>query len=414
MNENKLWTRDFTIITLGSAVSMLGNALSSFAMNLLVLDYTGSTLLYALYIAMYTIPQIVVPIFSGALLDRFSRKKTIYTLDFISGGLFLLVAIILHKGLFSYPLFAIFTFLLGCIQSVYMVAYQSFYPLLISEGNYQKAYSIDSVLETLTNVMIPVSAIVYRYFGIVPLFLINTVSFLFAAIMETRIQTDEKYIETQRKTRKENTSHGRQMLIDTKEGFAYMKSEKGLMLIATYFFFTAITTGTNSVLVLPWFRGSFENGEFIYMLVGGMAVVGRSIGGAIHYKTVVPEKWRYTIAFAVYITINIIGGIYLYFPIPIMMAMCFIDGIGGVSSYTIRISATQSYVPDEKKGRFNGAFNMLWTVGMLIGEGVAGGLSLVLPDRAIISIVMFLCLTAAVVFIGGGKKHVERIYNRVA
>ena len=74
-----LWTRDFTIITLGSVISMLGNSMSGFALSLLVLDYTGSNLLYAIYIATFTLPQIVMPIFSGAILDRFSRKKTIYT-----------------------------------------------------------------------------------------------------------------------------------------------------------------------------------------------------------------------------------------------------------------------------------------------------------------------------------------------
>ena len=31
-----LWTRDFTILTLGSVVSMLGSTLSSFAMDLMV------------------------------------------------------------------------------------------------------------------------------------------------------------------------------------------------------------------------------------------------------------------------------------------------------------------------------------------------------------------------------------------
>ena len=80
----KLWTRDFTIITLGSVISMLGNSMSGFALSLLVLDYTGSNLLYAIYVATFTLPQVVMPIFSGAILDRFSRKKTIYTLDFIS------------------------------------------------------------------------------------------------------------------------------------------------------------------------------------------------------------------------------------------------------------------------------------------------------------------------------------------
>ena len=78
-----LWTKDFTIITLGSTVSMIGNAMCGFVMSLLVLDYTQSTLLYSIYLAVYTLPQIIVPIFSGAILDRRSRRKSIYTLEFI-------------------------------------------------------------------------------------------------------------------------------------------------------------------------------------------------------------------------------------------------------------------------------------------------------------------------------------------
>ena len=106
-----LWTRDFTIITLGSVVSMLGNAMSGFALSLLVLDYTDSPLLYAIYIATFTAPQIVAPIFSGAILDRFSRKRTIYTLDFISAGIYAAAALILSQGWFSFPVLAVGCFL---------------------------------------------------------------------------------------------------------------------------------------------------------------------------------------------------------------------------------------------------------------------------------------------------------------
>ena len=122
-----LWTRDFTIITLGSVISMLGNSMSGFALSLLVLDYTGSNLLYAIYIATFTLPQIVMPIFSGAILDRFSRKKTIYTLDFLSSGVYLVAALILSRGWFSFPMLALFCFIIGSINSIYYVAYDSFY-----------------------------------------------------------------------------------------------------------------------------------------------------------------------------------------------------------------------------------------------------------------------------------------------
>ncbi|MBR2835497.1 MAG: MFS transporter [Coriobacteriales bacterium] len=408
-----LWTRDFTIITLGSVISMFGNAMSGFAMSLMVLDISESTLLYAVYIAMYTLPQLFMPIISGAVLDRFSRKKTIYTLDFISSFLYIFMACVLATGWFSFPLFAIYCFILGSIQSSYMVAYESFYPLLISEGNFQKAYSIASVLETVSAIMIPLSAFLYNIIGLAPLLAINGMCFFIAAVMETRIGAEEHYIETQKETELEGSHPVAQILNDSKEGFRYLASEKGLLAIALYFVFSAICNGVSSVVTLPYFKNTFPNGEYWFMFVMAFAILGRAIGGLIHYRIKIPAQYRYTIALTVYIVISICEGTYLFLSFPLMALLCFITGIGGVTSYTIRISATQSYVPDEKKGRFNGAFNMLSTLGALIGEFAAGTLTVILPERIVLLCAMMLCAVAAVVIIGGGKQYVSAIYNRI-
>ena len=144
----------------------------------------------------------------------------------------------------------------------------------------------------------------------------------------------------------------------------------------------------------------------------------------------------------VYVVISLCEGFYLYCPLPVMMVSCFLTGILGVTSYTIRISATQSYVPDEKKGRFNGAFNKLTTVGRITGNQLAGALeayhaergvltsflhysggsftgnlragALVafLPVRGVLTGVMLVTAAAAVVVIGGGRRDVSAIYNR--
>ena len=408
-----LWTKDFTIITLGSVVSMFGNALSGFAMSLMVLDISKSTLLYAVFIAMYTLPQLFMPVVSGAILDRFSRKKLIYTLDFVSAGLYALMAVILMTGWFSFPLFAVYCFILGSIESTYQVAYESFYPLLISKGNFQKAYSIASVLETFSAVMVPVSAFLYRQIGLAPLLGINAVCFFIAAVMETRIGAEEHYLETQKETAGRDISRPKPVLIDIREGFGYLLAEKGLLAVAVYFGFSAVCGGVSNVITLPYFKNSFPNGEYLYMLVWGCGLLGRAIGGGLHYRLKLPARHRYAIALAVYVTISLAEGVYLFTPLPVMMALCFLIGIGGVTSYTIRISATQSYVPDEKKGRFNGAFNMIYTVGALIGEGAAGVGSELIPERFVLMTAMLLCAAAAVIFIGGGRREVSRIYNRI-
>ena len=405
-----LWTRDFTILTIGSVVSMLGSALSWFAMDLLVLDYTGSTLLFAVYGMVFMLPNALSPVLIGPFLDRFSRKKTIYVLDFITAGLFAAVALLMQTGRFSFWLLAVANFLLGGINGVYGVAYDSFYPLLISEGNYRKAYSVASTLETLSAVMVPVSTFVYNLVGIVPLLLANTVTFFIAAVMETRIRAEEKYIAKPEDGTKDCPI--RRFRSDLREGLAYLKEERGLMAIAVYFFFSALTGGMTQVVTLPYFRRSFTDGEYMYMLVWGMSSLARFLGGAAHYRVRLPVEKKYAIAFTVYISLSLLEGSYLFFPVPVMMCMTFLSGMLGVTSYNIRASSTQQYVPDGKKGRFNGVFGTLSTVGMLLGQGTAGLLSKAMGERPITVIANTICLLAAVVFIGGRRKEVAVIYNR--
>ena len=409
-NTNPLWTRDFTIITLGSVVSMVGNSLSGFAMSLMVLDYTSSSLFYAIYIMVFTLPQLIVPVFSGAILDRFSRKKTIYTLDYISSLLYLDVGLLLFNGWFNYPLFALFVFILGSIQSIYQVAYQSFYPMLISEGNFSKAYSVASMLESVTVFIVPVSTLVYNVFGIGPLMLANALCFFIAATVETRIKTEEKYVADQKATEEKNKIH--QMLSDTKKGFEYLWQEKGLFFIALYFLFSSISGGASNVIYLPYMKANFAHGEYYYLLFGGFMMLGRVLTSSWHYRNKLPVNKKFLITFIVYTTLSLINGALLYLPLTIMFILGFIQGCMGVTSYTIRISATQSYVPDEKKGRFNGAFNMLSVLGCLIGEGIAGVLSELMDMRLVVVLVEVVVFASAVLIMGGGRKSVAPIYNR--
>lgn len=408
MEKNKLWTRDFTIITVGTIVSMMGNALAGFAIGLLVLDYTGSTFLYAIYLFMYTFPKIVAPVLAGPYLDKFSRKKTIYTLDFTISGVFLFFALSMLFGWFNFGILIVGAFLMGAIDSIYQVAYSSLYPMLITEGNYQKAYSITSVLETITVLMVPISAVVYNTIGIEPLLLINAATFFIAAVMETQI----KYVETYSEERKDEAYGMKKYMGDFKEGMKYLGNEKGLLAICLYFAFISLVGGVESVLQLPYFKNTFENGEYIYMTVMLGAVIGRFLGGTAYYKFKLPKEKKYSISLVAYIVIYVVQATYLFTPFKMMFGLMFIGGLMSVTTYNIRISATQSYVPHERKGRFNGTFQMMCTVGMLLGEVLGGTLSLIINERIIMAATAGCCVIAAIVLIGGNRKHVAEIYNR--
>ena len=147
------------------------------------------------------------------------------------------------------------------------------------------------------------------------------------------------------------------------------------------------------------------------MIVYGMATAGRALAGFLHYKFEIPVKYKYTITLTVYIVTSVFEGALLYFPVPVMAVIMGCTGIMGITSYTIRISATQAYVPDDMKGRFNGAFNMLNTVGALAGEITAGALGDIFPVRTVVLCFGMITAIAAVLLIGRNKKAVSLIYN---
>ena len=49
--KKTLWSKNFTIITLGTVISAIGDTAMGFALSFVVFDTTGSTLLSALFTA---------------------------------------------------------------------------------------------------------------------------------------------------------------------------------------------------------------------------------------------------------------------------------------------------------------------------------------------------------------------------
>lgn len=413
-----LWTWDFTIITLGSIVSLIGGVLSSFAMSMMVLDYTGSVFLYALFNAVYQIPMLVCPVLAGPYLDRMSRKKVIYRLDFLSAGLFTGLFLLLRAGWFSFPLLLCFSLVRGSIDSVYMVAYDSLYPNLVEEGNLSKAYAISGMIQSVMLMAYPLGAIAYDLLGgVEPLFAINAVCFFAAACFERCIRHVETHMDAAPPA--DGMGAVRRFGRDLRDGVSYIAGEKGLLAITLYFMFSSFAGSGAEGLHLPFFRSHAElyaawpvAAATLYTIVAAFSEAGRVAGGLVQYTVKLPAEKKFAVAMAVYVLVNAIDGVILFLPVPAMAAVFFLYGMLGVTSYNIRIAATQSYLPDEKRARFNGAYQMLTSLGGLCGTLLAGSLAEVMPERGVILLFSSVGLCAAWLFIFRNRREVAAIYNR--
>ena len=404
--KNTLWTKNFTIITLGTVISAIGGVAMGFALSFVVFDNTGSTLMMALFAAASSLPGIILPVLLSPYLDNFRRKPVIVGLDYLSAVIYLLFGLYLLKHSFSLPLYLLFSLACGSIGSVYNLAYESLYPNLIPEGFAQKGYTVSGMLyPTVTMVMTPVASILYTRLGLGVLCIGEGLLLAAAASVETRIKVEE-YTKPGGKF-----SFG-DYIGDFKEGFRYLKKEKGLLRIYGYMPITQGISQATEPLIRAWFRTAPGLNLTMYALFTTAEFIGRTIGGLVHYKFEIPPEKRFSLAYLVYVTYNIMDTVLLWLGFPLMLINRGICGFLGINSATLRASSVQNYLPDNMRAKVNAVFNMLYALVPTLLTLAVGALGEVMDYRLCVTLVSAAGLLPCYLIMWRGREDVKKVYNR--
>lgn len=381
-----LWTRDFSCITLASALSIIGGEAMNLPISLLVFDQTGSTLASALIMICGMLPDVILPIFVAPLIDRSSKKSWIVTLDLMLAGVYVLMGWWISSHPFSFGLYLAFTLVVATISVFYGLAYGSWYPDLIPVGAEQKGYAVSGTMyPVITVIMAPVAALLYEKVPMHVIFYVVAGMVLFSVAIEGSIRNvgtkkTDSYTFTQYKT-------------DLGEGFRYLKREKGVRNICCYM---AVTNGaSNSVGVLT--QAFFQTSSFLSVTMFGLLssaeMIGRTLGGLIQYKVQIPVKKRFAFTKFVYSVYNAMDACLLFLPYPAMLVNRFLCGALGVSSATIRESAMNCYLKPDLRARVNALCNVVFALGSILCHLGAGLLGQVMDYR--LAVVLITCAGAA-------------------
>ena len=401
-----LWTRNFTIITLGTVISAIGGVAMSFALSFVVFDNTGSTLLMGLFSAASLLPHTLVPVLAAPYLDNFRRKPVIVGLDYLNGGIYLLMGIYLLSHDFQMGIYLAFSLVVNTTGAVYQLAYSSLYPNLIPEGFAQKGYTVSGMLyPTVIMVMTPVASVLYAAFGLPVICMGEGGLLLLAATVETRIQVEE------------NVSRGgrfsfRDYLADFREGFHYLRREKGLLRIYTYMPLTQGLSSSTGNLVTAYFRTTPGLDMTMYAFFTTVEFIGRTLGGLVHYRVRIPPGKRFSLAYLVYQTYSVMDALLLWIPYPMMLANRALCGFLGINSATLRESSVQSYLPDNMRAKVNAVFNALMSLASLIFSLGVGALGEVMDYRWAMTVLNLIIIGACWLIMWRGREAVKGVYNR--
>ena len=194
----KLFNRNFSLLLAGQVISLFGNAIQRFAMSLYILDITGSAAVFAAITAVSYLPLVFLSPVGGAIADRFDRKKLMVRLDFASSLLILGYASTLFFLGDSIWITGTVMVVLATISAVYQPTVQASIPVIARRDHLVKANGFVSQVSSLAGLAGPIAAgLLYGFFGLQVVIIINCVSFFLSAVMELFLHipyTPEKMI----------------------------------------------------------------------------------------------------------------------------------------------------------------------------------------------------------------------------
>ena len=405
MKSKTLWTKNFTIITLGTLISAIGGVAMNLGLSLVVFDETKSTWLIGIFSAISMLPGITLPVLLGPVIDRANRKHIIVGLDAFSGLWYLAFLLYIRRFGFVYAAYLVFSFVMGCIGSVYALAYNSLYPDLIPEGFAQKGYAVSGVIYPLaTTLVTPLAALAYARFGVEVLILAEGVFLLTAAAFESQIAHVHE--------RRQEAPSFKRYCDDLLEGFRYLKREKGVRSIFSYMSITSAAGNGVGVMAMAHFQTANGLTTAMYGLLTSAETIGRLVGSAVHYLFKIPEEKRYWLTVRVYAIYELCDGVMLFMAYPVMLALRFLCGFLGSQTAAIRQAAVQKYLPSDMRARVYGLFDVLVSLSMMAVQLLVGAMGEVMSypaAAAALSAAGFVCLLHLIV---RRKKHVEPVYNR--
>jgi len=406
MKEAKLWTRNFRLVILASAIGTVGAIAGGFALAFLVFDETGSTLASALIVAIQLLPHLLLPVLIAPFMDRLPRKSFLVAGDIANAVLLAGMGLWLLFFNFSYVGYLAVSLLLACIGAVDELAFTSIYPELIPEGAEQKGYAVSSMLyPVLKVIMTPLAAVLLDTLGVAWILIAQSGLSFAAAITESFIHLDE----TERQHR---TPYSLQAWAgDIREAVQYLKEERGLRSIYEYMAVTnGVASGFSPILV-AFFRTFPGFTAAMYSAFSVVEFAGRTIGSALQYRIKIPDKKKYGLVFFVYQVYESMDMCLLWLPYPLMLVNRGICGFLGSNSAILRSAAVQRYIPEKLRSRINAFDDVLITAGASVFSLMMGFFGEILDYRWCVTIGGAIAMLASWLLIWGRRKDVRRVYE---
>lgn len=263
----------FALVWLGQTVSLLGSAMTWFALTIWVFQVTGQATALALLGFFSFGPTLLISPLAGALVDRWNRKRVMMISDFTAG-----LATLAVLGLYStgrlqvWHLYGV-GLLAGSFQAFQYPAYAAAVTVMVPKEHYARAGGMLEVAYAAPSVLAPLLAgVLLGRIGISGIMTLDVVTFILAlgTLVAVRIPQPPVSQEGQQ---------GRGSLWqESLYGFRYIK-RSGLWGLQGLFCLGNLVEYTGFILFTPMILARTGNNELVLGSVQSAGALGGLIGG---------------------------------------------------------------------------------------------------------------------------------------
>ncbi|MGB9553496.1 MAG: MFS transporter, partial [bacterium] len=363
--------RSFFIVWAGQVFSLLGSAMSRFALTIWAYQVTGQATSLTTMAFFAFGPEVFMSPFAGALVDRWNRKLTMALADIATGVSTLVMLVLLLLGNLQIWHVYIAVAFAGFFTSFQWPAYSASISLMVPKTQYARASAMISLAESGTGILAPLLAAgLIGIIGVAGIFGLDILT-LFLALGALLIA----HIPQPKQSEEGKKAQG-SFLKESFFGFKYIFTRPSLLGLQTVFLLGNMLSGIGGILVSPMILAKTGQNATILGATESLGGLGGVLGGVILSLWGGPKKkthgvflgWALSSIFGLFLIG--MGGNFFWWAAGMFMGT-FISPVINASNQAI----WQSKVPPDIQGKVFSIRRLIAQVVSPISMLVAGPLA---------------------------------------
>lgn len=347
-----------------------------FALTLWMWQQTQSATAIVLILVFYQLPQLVLSLFSGVLIDRLPRKRLLWISD--AGAACCTIAVGILAGLQILHIWHIYLIaaIIGGFGNLQMLTYATLVPLIVPPQHHTRASSMGAMVEYGAAILSPALAgVLYPLIGLLGITVIDMTTFLAAMLTLALVEIPPVNLKVEAKPLEASHSGlGQSLRRNLTFGFQYISARPYLLTmvvtLSTFTFFHQMGEALYQPMILARTGGDAQILGWV-VAVSGLG----GVTGAISFSL-----WRGFQQRPMGLLVGFIGTgfstLLLGLPFPVLWATArFGNSFHNPLIMSSYMAVWYAEVSPELQGRVFSADYLVGTVVMLSANLVAGPLA---------------------------------------